>query len=208
MSWDKSEFDVRKFSALDIIERLFLFLLLGWFIFRITPSLGSEPFNIVVLLSEGFTVCLVLFRKPGPMASNASAWIVAIVGTCAPMLVLPSGYSLIPASLGAGLMLVGFSLSLSAKIFLNRSFGIVAANRGLKRHGPYRLVRHPMYLGYLMTHAGFLGLHPSLWNAALYASAWTAMLLRIKAEEGFLSLDEQYRDYSAGVRYKLLPGLY
>ena len=29
------------------------------------------------------------------------------------------------------------------------------ANRGVVSTGLYRLVRHPIYLGYLITHAGF-----------------------------------------------------
>ena len=202
---DKAE---ARFSTLDIAERLLLFAILGWFLARLVPSLRAEPYNILLLVSEAFTVCLVLFRKRGPIASTVHAWLVAIVGTCAAMLVIPSGTAVIPAWLGTSLMFWGLVLSLSAKVFLNRSFGIVAANRGVKRRGPYRLVRHPMYLGYFVTHWGFLLLHLSLWNAAIYATCWAALVLRIVAEEEFLSQDEQYRDYAGAVPYKLLPGLY
>ena len=56
----------------------------------------------------------------------------------------------------------GFVLQLSAKLTLRRSFGVVAANRGVKASGPYRLVRHPMYAGYALTHVGFLLAGPNL----------------------------------------------
>ena len=65
-----------------------------------------------------------------------------------------------------------------------------------------------MYFGYGMTHLGFLLLNLSLWNILFYGIAWAAMLVRIREEESFLSQDQAYRDYSAHVRYRLLPGLY
>jgi protein-S-isoprenylcysteine O-methyltransferase Ste14 len=105
-------------------------------------------------------------------------------------------------------MASGLFLSFSAKLFLNRSFGIVAANRGVKRSGPYKIVRHPMYLGYVITQVAFLLLSLSLWNALFYAIGWIGLALRIRAEEGFLSADPEYRSYAATVRYKVIPGLY
>ena len=37
------------------------------------------------------------------------------------------------------------------KLSLGRSFGLMPANRGVVSTGMYRLVRHPIYLGYLVT---------------------------------------------------------
>ncbi len=193
---------------IDLLERALLLLVLGWFMVRFVPSFTQEPYNLLLAVSEAFTVLLVLIRKPGQMASTPYAWAVAVVGTCAPLLVMPEGKMIISPAVGASFMLAGLLLSLSAKLFLNRSFGIVAANRGVKRAGPYRLVRHPMYLGYALTHGGFLLSNLSVWNVAFYTIAWTAMICRIQEEEGFLSQDPAYRDYSAGVRYRLVPGLY
>ena len=73
----------------------------------------------------------------------------------------------LPALL-AGLW-IGFKLY--GKLALGRSFGIVAANRGVVSSGPYRLVRHPIYLGYLVTHAGFLLSNMSARNVLVYAAA-------------------------------------
>jgi protein-S-isoprenylcysteine O-methyltransferase Ste14 len=78
----------------------------------------------------------------------------------------------------------------------------------VRRGGPYQLVRHPMYSGYVVTQLGFLLLNPSLWNAAVYALAWTTLVMRIGEEEKFLSQDIAYRDYQADVRYRLIPGIY
>ena len=105
-------------------------------------------------------------------------------------------------------MIAGFALQLSAKLTLRRSFGVVAANRGVKASGPYRLVRHPMYAGYALTHIGFLLAGPSLWNLALYGTVLTIAVRRIVAEERVLREDPAYRALAAKVRYRLLPGLF
>ena len=70
-------------------------------------------------------------------------------------------------------MMAGLCVNISAKLFLNRSFGIVAANRGIKRGGPYRLVRHPMYFGSILTQVGFVLASFKLTTLALYLVAWT-----------------------------------
>lgn len=196
-------------QAIDVVERLFLLCLFAWFVSRILPSVTAQPYNMLILVSESLTAFLVLIRRPGPMATSAYAWAIAIVGTCSPLLVLPAAAaSLIPVDVAAFLMLAGLFVSLAAKAFLRRSFGIVAASRGVRRGGPYRLVRHPMYSGYVITQIGFLLLNPTLWNVAVYALTWTTLLMRVREEESFLSQDPAYRDYQADVRYRLLPGVF
>ncbi|CAN0500048.1 unnamed protein product [Phaeothamnion confervicola] len=105
-------------------------------------------------------------------------------------------------------MAAGFAVSLGAKLSLRRSFGVVAANRGIKKSGLYAVVRHPMYLGYFLTNGGMILLNPSLWNAALLA-AWTAcQIYRIHAEERMLMQDADYRGHAEKVRFRLLPFVY
>jgi protein-S-isoprenylcysteine O-methyltransferase Ste14 len=195
-------------AMLDFGERALLLILYGTFVMRLAPSVDAHPFNLLLLISESLTVLLILFRSPGAIATGIMAWCVALIGTFGPLLAAPGGFETIPPVLGGLMMTLGLLISLSAKLFLNSSFGIVAANRGVKRAGPYRLVRHPMYFGYGMTHLGFLLLNVSFWNILFYGIAWAAMLVRIREEESFLSQDQAYRDYSAHVRYRLLPGLY
>jgi protein-S-isoprenylcysteine O-methyltransferase Ste14 len=194
--------------AVDIGERVLLMVLYGWFLSQIMPSVAGQPYNLLILASETLTALLVLIRRPGPMATSFYAWAIAIIGTCAPLLVQPAGGALIPVEAAAIMMTAGLFVSLAAKLFLRRSFGIVAACRGVRREGPYRLVRHPMYTGYVVTQLGFLLLNPSLLNLTVYGAAWAMLLLRIEEEEKMLSLDPVYRDYAASVRYRLLPGLY
>ena len=194
--------------AVDIGERVLLMVFYGWFLSQIVPSVPVHPYNLLILASETLTALLTLIRRPGRMATSFYAWSIAIIGTCAPLLVRPADGGFISGWYAVLLMTFGLFISLAAKLFLRRSFGIVAACRGVRREGPYRLVRHPMYTGYVVTQLGFLVANPSLLNASVYAVAWGMMLLRIREEEEMLSREPAYRDYVTKVRYRLLPGVY
>jgi protein-S-isoprenylcysteine O-methyltransferase Ste14 len=49
---------------------------------------------------------------------------------------------------------------------------------------------------------------PSLLNSALYAMAFAFQVIRILREEAVLMQSQEYRDFAARVRYRLLPGLF
>ena len=91
---------------------------------------------------------------------------------------------------------------------IGSSFGLVAANRGVRTGGPYALVRHPVYLGYFVTNVGYLLENPSLCNLAVMSGATLAQLVRISCEEEVLSSDEVYNHYRNRVRFRLIPYIY
>jgi protein-S-isoprenylcysteine O-methyltransferase Ste14 len=195
----------RRALALDILERLFVLVLMTLFLIRLAPMIGNGPCNILIAISESLGAILILVRRPGAVLASPYAWTIAIAGTCAPLLVAPGGERVIPWVVSATLMATGLAFSISAKAFLWRSFGILPANRGVRSGGPYGIVRHPMYAGYLFTHAGFLLSSFCLRNIAAYAICWGAMALRIRAEEAILSQDPAYRAYQGKVRSRLFP---
>lgn len=55
---------------------------------------------------------------------------------------------------GLGLDALGTAFSFWGVCYLGRSFGIYVAVRKVVMRGPYRLVRHPIYCGYLIMFAG------------------------------------------------------
>jgi protein-S-isoprenylcysteine O-methyltransferase Ste14 len=115
-----------------------------------------------------------------------------------------------PAWPEAGFILVTFAAVLSfASLFtLGRLFGIRPALRGLMTRGPYRFVRHPIYLSYII---GDIGYNLQEWNfgtVLLVMAGWASLLQRMKAEEHVLSHDEGWLKYIASVRYRLLPGIW
>lgn len=193
----------------DYAERIFLTVLGFAIIIRFLPSVGRNAVDTILLVSEIAAVVLIIFRKRAKMIDiSPYAILVALAGTTGGLLASPGGEALIPEWVAALVMICGALLNISAKVSLNRSFGLTAANRGVKRQGPYRFMRHPMYAGYILTQGAFLLVHPTAWNIGVYAMAWTAQLLRIAAEEKVLGQDADYRAYSAAVPYRLAPGVY
>jgi len=161
------------------------------------------------MVSEGVVVVLLVFRRPTQSVSRRPwDWLAGIAGSFFVLLVRPTGGSAVTEAAGFALQLFGTVFQLYGKVVLGRSFGIVAANRGVVSSGPYRLVRHPIYLGYLVTHAGFLLSNPSVRNVAIYTAAYVFQFARIHAEERILAEDGEYREYLRSVRYRLIPGVY
>jgi protein-S-isoprenylcysteine O-methyltransferase Ste14 len=193
----------------DLFERAFLLALSLTAIVRLEPQVRAAPHVALILISEGLAVAMILLRRRA-LSSDHSPYAagVAFLGTAAPLLVIAPGRPLIPVAAGAVVMIAGLLLNISAKVALNRSFGVTAANRGVKREGPYRLLRHPMYAGYAMTQAAFLLLNPCVWNLSIYALAWSVQILRIATEERLLLEDPAYQAYAGRVRFRLVPGVY
>lgn len=195
-------------QTLDRIEQGLIALLWVWLVWRVVVS--HNPFAPLLLLSETAVMVFVLIRRPTHAISmDLGDWLLAITATAAPLLVQP-GNNLFPQviPLGVGLLIVGNCAQLYAKLALRRSFGVAPANRGIKVAGPYRLVRHPMYAGYLLVHIGSLLLFYSPINLLIYTIGWWAQIRRLLAEEALLSQDADYRAYQAVVRWRLLPGLF
>ena len=109
-----------------------------------------------------------------------------------------------------GLYIVGAAACLSfvSLLSLGRLFGVRPALRGLATRGPYRLIRHPMYLAYMVSDFGY-NLQEWNWGTALMVLAgWIALVYRIYAEEGILAHDPGWAAYTARVRSRLIPGLW
>jgi protein-S-isoprenylcysteine O-methyltransferase Ste14 len=200
--------EARLNKVLDYGERLFLIVLSSFFLKSILLSAIAHPILILIAISECLPVVLILIRRPGAISTSPSAFLTALIGTATPLMLRPHVAPLLPMAILALLMLLGLFVNVSAKLALWRSFGLAAANRGVRAGGPYRLVRHPMYLGYFITEVGFLLGNPSASNIAICAVTWSAQLLRIGEEERFLLSDQTYRELVQRVRFRLLPGLY
>lgn len=197
-------------ALIDRFEQVAAFVFYCFLVARIWPN-DSSANNLapaLVLVSEGVIMFFLLIRRASSDISlRPQDWLVAIVGTIAPLLISKTAE---PFFLEAGvlLMLAGMATQVSAKLSLRRSFGLIPANRGVKTGGAYRFARHPMYLGYMISHVGFLLLAPTIWNAAVYAVCWTCLLFRIEFEERLLSDDPSYEAFKRKVRFRLLPGVY
>ena len=201
--------NLSRLKLLDFFERAVVMLVFVRFAFvMLTPVSGTVGIlRVMLLVSESLPVFLILTRRSSKARSDKPIdWLLGLTGTILPLLAVPiAAGALVPAGLCGAIMLVGLYVQISAKLILGRSFGLIAANRGVKVTGPYRFVRHPMYAGYTIIHIGFLLASPSLWNVLLYSTELAIQIGRVLREELLLSQDQSYRDYAARVRYRLIP---
>jgi protein-S-isoprenylcysteine O-methyltransferase Ste14 len=192
----------------DIGERIFVVLFAIPFVVAFIRILPTHPNSILVCISEMLGVVFIVIRRSAPLRIGSVAVLTAFLGTAFPLLVRPGGVQLVPTLVSSILMFSGLALSIASKLYLNRSFGLIAANRGVKTSGPYRFVRHPMYLGYIVNEFGFLLSSFSFMTLGIYVAAWTIQIIRVREEESVLRTDPEYRDFSARVPTRLIPGVY
>ena len=100
----------------------------------------------------------------------------------------------------------GAVLSLASLLALGRFFGVRPALRGLVTKGPYALVRHPIYLSYLIADVGYglQGWRPL--TLLLIATGWASLIWRIRAEERVLSAHPGWAAYAEKVPWRIIPG--
>jgi protein-S-isoprenylcysteine O-methyltransferase Ste14 len=202
----------RLLNAADRWEKILFLAFFGYFLLAFSLSFARQPnlINALYLADQTIIMLFLLLRRHARRISERPGdYLIAAAGTLLPLLALPSsGENVAPPALCAGLMLGGIAIHLGAKLSLRRSFGIVAADRGIKAHGLYRFVRHPMYLGYMLVHAALVLSGPLAWNIAVFAGCWLSIFLRIAAEERLLCQNEAYRAFQRQTRFRLVPGLY
>jgi protein-S-isoprenylcysteine O-methyltransferase Ste14 len=166
--------------------------------------------DLLLLVGEALVVLLVLLRRNATVVDRRlHVRAATMVSMVSPFLVRPGPVgSLFPESVNVALAAIGLSIVVAGKISLGGSFGLLPAHRGLVQGGVYRVVRHPIYVGYLLSHVAFVFSHPSLWNIGVFAVGDLALIARVVFEERTLARDSAYTRYCQQVRWRLLPGLY
>lgn len=166
--------------------------------------------GLFLLISEALVVVFTIVRRRALLVDRSiAAGIATAISMIAPPLFRAGDAAgLMPDEVTALVSIAGLILTIAGKLTLGRSFGIVPANRGVVAEGPYLLVRHPIYAGYLITHLAFLAAHPQPANIVIAVCGDGALIARALFEERILVRDEQYRAYCGRVGWHLVPGVF
>jgi protein-S-isoprenylcysteine O-methyltransferase Ste14 len=90
---------------------------------------------------------------------------------------------------------VGMLWTFVALLSLGRCFGVLPEARGLVTRGPYRLVRHPVYLGELAACYGLTLAAPGIRNAVCALVFTGAQAMRTRLEER--ALGDRFPEYAS-----------
>jgi protein-S-isoprenylcysteine O-methyltransferase Ste14 len=191
-------------------------VLIGAVLTLVTIRLGADFVrtlrltSLLLLMSEGLVVLLTVVRRRAVVVDRSwdARLVTAISLAGAPLLNPSATTSLLPDGVAAGISAVGLIVIVAGKLCLGRSLGLVPANRGIVCKGIYRLIRHPIYAGYAITHVAFLLTHFDLWNVCVLVTSDVATVLRALYEERTLVRDPEYVSYQSRVRWRLVPGVF
>ena len=197
-------------DARDKMEKIIALLLYGYFSYtQLTFFLAHARISSFLITIFGLTFIIMILCRPPAKGFSISTydWMISFSGMLVPLLLRPApmAHDTIPFFIT---QVLGQCISATGLISLNRSFGIVAANHGIKTGGMYSFIRHPIYLGYFISIGSYVAQNATASNMGIFI-IWTFFqVLRIVAEEDFLSLDPTYVEYKRKVRWRLIPPIW
>lgn len=193
---------LRIFAAAGLLA----FLWRAYTQFRVTPTL---TLGLLVLVESATIAIYLTARAPSTQRVDVVSIVATGVATFYFLGVMLEPKPPIAALWFSGfLQCTGLAFQLSSKLVLGRSFGLLPDNKGVVTSGPYKLVRHPIYLGYLISNIGFLLASFSTYNLKMYSALLFFQCIRIVKEEELLKKDPTYRSFMATTKYRLIPGVW
>lgn len=168
--------------------------------------------QLLILCFYGLLVGVYLMRRAAAAsATSRLVHLVAIAATWLPFtLPILATRATDPALVTASnvLVVVGLGWSLWSLRTLGTSFSIVPQARKVVTAGPYRWVRHPLYVGELLSLFGVVLSFPSVASVAAWCLLVLAQAFRtIHEERVLLATLSDYSDYQARTA-RLVPGLF
>ncbi len=192
----------RLLTRIVVIGFLLLFLLHRLAEYRtylFKPLWAAETLILLV-----FIVAYTVRRDPVDRARGLREILVPLVGGLMPfaLLVTPPARAVIGSYFAVRLVFCVMTLStlftLWALWSLRRSFSITVEAREVVREGPYRWIRHPVYLGEIVTAGAVATWRFSLANVAIFALFVVVQLARARWEEEKLGRAlPRYASYAA-----------
>ncbi len=216
-----------EFKKIDI-ERLFMISICTFFvtsnIYTLTAMIRNfdsvSSFKILkishqtlLLIFNGLIIILYLIRHKAQ--STCKSWFanfMAFLGTCLPLLL---NYLSKPETINPGVVLVGDSLIVSGMVFcvyslghLGRNFSVIPQARKMVQSGPYKFVRHPLYLGELISSLGSVLVTVTFSRMLFFFCLVFCQVYRAVQEEKILnSVFPEYQSYRSKTA-RFLPRIF
>jgi protein-S-isoprenylcysteine O-methyltransferase Ste14 len=216
-SYEPENSEQRRLKVRDLLMEtglrvlaVFAFILLVVSLLNAYLADTSRVSLLVLLVIETFTLALIVFAREA--RTRDISWLSMGATICASFYfvlldVAPTRH-LAPEWVAVAFQGAGMAWQVWAKATLGRSFGLLPAHRAVVTSGPYGVVRHPIYLGYLISHIGFLLANFSGRNAAVIAGLYALQMVRMVLEERLLARDSaEYQGYQRSVRWQFIPGV-
>jgi protein-S-isoprenylcysteine O-methyltransferase Ste14 len=164
------------------------------------------------ILFLGLASILFLIRlEPIRKAKGILPRVMAIAGTffVALLTFFPrASLSMTQTVIASLLSLVGTGISVFVLAHLGRSFSLMAEARKLVTTGPYRILRHPLYIFEAVASLGVLIQFSSFYTVVIFLSYCFLQFQRMKNEEAVLEMAfPEYQDYKSKTA-RLIPGIY
>jgi protein-S-isoprenylcysteine O-methyltransferase Ste14 len=154
---------------------------------------------------------LVIRRLPTRKAEGVGATLAGFLGCSLPLLVLVLPRREVSQPLNVILSasgLIGIVAAIYVMLWLGRSFSILPQARGLVIDGPYRLVRHPLYLAEFLVIFSRAFELAQPWPFVIVMLVFGSQIARMGFEEQILcETYPAYRDYMRKTA-RLIPGFY
>lgn len=175
--------------------------------------LASAAAHVVVLVFFATLVAFTMLRRrPVAKCAGLAPRLAAGAGTFM-LMVLPlfprHALSADMDVLTTLVVMTGNGLAVYVVFWLGRSISIMPEARRLVTGGPYRYLRHPLYLAEELAVVGIFVQYASPWTALIFCAHGSLQLLRMSYEERVLAraFPADYAAY-AGRTARLVPGLY
>jgi protein-S-isoprenylcysteine O-methyltransferase Ste14 len=164
----------------------------------------------VIFLGVQITV-FIIRRLPQARLGGVAPTLAAVAGAISPLLLvaLPKApTSMASSTLSMVLIIAGTAGATWVLAILGRSFAILPQARGLVTKGPYRLIRHPLYLAQQISTFGVMFQFMQPWSFLVAVASFAPQIVRMRYEEAILAKTyPAYRDYMRTTS-RLIPGIY
>lgn len=143
-------------------------------------------FFLLLLLRDFAAGYFFLKRSPATVKSGRSMTVLAYVSAAMPLVYLSPTIGISSAMFLASdlLAILGFLFVALATIELGTSIGVSPAKREYVTTGIYQWVKHPMYVGYIISEVGLCLINPM--NVGIAALSFSLYWFRGQNENGIL----------------------